>query len=152
MSPVSVCARLDDLLGPSWGRRRCQLVVHVAGHRVHVEPARGVLADADLAVCGVGVGNTSPTLMAPEAVFAVSAPCARSTTMSPLAEFTREVAGGLADSGYPPEFIDGPGSADRADAELAAAGGDVDRATPMSGPVRGWSSDDDAGAGADQAV
>jgi hypothetical protein len=57
--------------------------------------------------------------------------------MSPLGEFTRQVAGGLADSGYPPEFIDGPASADRADAELAAAGGDVDRAAPMSGPVRG---------------
>jgi hypothetical protein len=46
--------------------------------------------------------------------------------MSPLGEFTRQVAGGLADWGYPPEFID----------ELAAAGGDVDRAAPMSGPVR----------------
>lgn len=81
--------------------------------------------------------NASPTRTAPEVVFAVSAPCARSTTMSPLGEFTRQIAGGLADSGYPPEFIDGPASADRVDAELAAAGGDVDRAASMSGPVRG---------------
>jgi hypothetical protein len=44
-----------------------------------------------------------------------------------------EVAGGLADSGYPPEFVDGAASADRADAELAAAGGDVDRAAPVRG-------------------
>ena len=57
--------------------------------------------------------------------------------MSPLGEFTRQIASGLADSGYPPEFIDGPASADRVDAELAAAGGDVDRAASMSGPVRG---------------
>ncbi|SDG74049.1 hypothetical protein SAMN05421505_107142 [Sinosporangium album] len=78
------------------------------------------------------------SLEAPEAVFAVSAlPCARSATMSPLGEFIRQVAGGLADSGCPPEFTDGPASADRADAELAAAGGDVDRAAPMSAPVRG---------------
>ncbi|GAA3608601.1 hypothetical protein GCM10022419_111930 [Nonomuraea rosea] len=45
--------------------------------------------------------------------------------MSPLGEFTRQVAGELADSGCPPEWIDGPADADRVDAELAAAAGDM---------------------------
>ncbi|MFI6597431.1 hypothetical protein ACIBHX_14345 [Nonomuraea sp. NPDC050536] len=53
--------------------------------------------------------------------------------MSPLGEFTRQVAGGHADSGYPPVFIDGPASGDRADAELATAGGDVDWAALVRG-------------------
>lgn len=43
--------------------------------------------------------------MEPEAVFAVSAPCAWSTTMSPLAEFTRRSPVASPIRGYPPEFL-----------------------------------------------
>ncbi|MEV0386829.1 hypothetical protein [Nonomuraea sp. NPDC050643] len=91
-------------------------------------PAHGIrmafasrLAGGALAASGAGV-EEHLSWMVPEAVFAVSAPCARSTTMSPLGEFTRQVAGGLAHSGIRRSSSMAPQSADCADAELSAAG------------------------------
>ncbi|GAA2666595.1 hypothetical protein GCM10010412_043630 [Nonomuraea recticatena] len=53
--------------------------------------------------------------------------------VSPPAEFTRRSPVASPVRSHPPEFFDWPAGADRADADLAAAGVEVDRAVSLSG-------------------